>query len=428
MDNLKPELESHGPSKTTMTSTSDDIEEDVVVATICQGLPQSPSKESGDESPFLYMPAEWEEHEVCLILFPHNPITFQIDLARKEVWNVARAIANEGKEKVILLVKDEDMMNEPYIQDCQKEDQPNIQWVICPSNDTWVRDSGPTCCYWKKKKNLDDDEPKMVVVGIDWAFNSYGMVDEIPNWPCEEDQMIAKTLCQDILHVPSISIPMILEGGSIHTDGEGTLIVTKECLLNPNRNPHLSQEQISQVLQRTLGVSVIIWLPFGIDCDEDTNGHVDNFCCFSSPGHVVLTWTNDEENENENYHRCRQAMDVLLNTKDAKGRNLTVHKLPIPSPAMSYTLEESNALRSEYDPTFVFRQPNEKMAGSYVNFYISNQAVVVPQFGLATTDKQAIDILQGLFPTRTIVGVQSREILLGGGNIHCITQQIPKEK
>ena len=379
-----------------------------VAEAIAQGLfPQ--------EGGSLHMPAEWHPHQACLILFPHNPQTFRLDRVRKEVLNVARAIADQGDETVILLLKDEETKME-HFQDWK---EPNIRLAICPSEDSWVRDTGPTCCYWKKESG------ESAMVGIDWGFNAWGGLEGGTYWPCEKDQMVASTVCQDILGIPSISIPMIMEGGSFHSDGEGTLLVTKECLLNPNRNPHLSQDEITQALQQCLGIKVVIWLPEGLDADEDTNGHVDNFCCFASPGHVVLCWTDDDQNEPENYRRCRLAMEVLSNSKDAQGRDLQVHKVPVPSPPLSYTSEEAYSLRGP-DPAVVAREPGEKMAGSYANFYISNKAVVVPQFGLPT-DAKAVAVLQGLFPSRQIVGVYSREILLGGGNIHCITQQIPKE-
>lgn len=125
-------------------------------------------------------------------------------------------------------------------------------------------------------------------------------------------------------------------GGSIHTDGEGTLLVTEECLLNANRNPHLSRWRIEELLKRSLGVIKIVWLPHGLDADEDTNGHVDNFCCFLKPGHVILAWTDDEMNDLENFSRCREAESLLVSSMDAKGRTLQVHKLQLPPPLVCF--------------------------------------------------------------------------------------------
>jgi agmatine deiminase len=367
----------------------------------------------------LIMPAEWTPHQACLILFPHNPQTFRLEPAQKEVLNVARAIAMQGNETVYLLVKDKSTI-ETHFKGWNEESS-HIKVRVCPSDDTWVRDTGPTCCFLKTKP---EENPTTTLVGINWEFNAYGGPEEGCYWPCELDRKVASRVCKDVLQIPLISIPMILEGGSIHTDGEGTLLVTKECLLNKNRNPQLQQDIIEGVLKRVLGVGVVIWLPNGLDADEDTNGHVDNFCCFTEPGHVVLAWTDDEVNDLANYQRCRTALETLSSVKDAKGRNLQAHKLRLPSPPLRYTKEEAESLKGS-DPAAVARQPDEKMAASYVNFYIANDAVVVPQYGVNTTDAQAISVLQERFPGRTVVGVQSREILLGGGNIHCITQQIP---
>ena len=222
----------------------------------------------------MLMPAEWEPHRACLILYPHNPQTFRLDQAQKAFLQVATTIATVGNEDVYLLTKTKDEA-EHLRQICHANHR--IHVGICESDDTWVRDTGPTCCF------KGDD-----VIGLDWDFNCYGGPIEGCFWPCDLDQKIAQRICsKDILNIPCYKVPIILEGGSIHTDGEGTLLVTKECLLNPNRNPHLSQDEIENVLKMSLGVTKIIWLPHGLHADEDTNGHVDNFCCFTKPGHVV---------------------------------------------------------------------------------------------------------------------------------------------
>jgi agmatine deiminase len=130
-------------------------------------------------------------------------------------------------------------------------------------------------------------------------------------------------------------VPIVLEGGSIHVDGEGTLLTTEQCLLNENRNPTKTLEELESILSEALNVQKIIWLPHGVDGDEDTDGHVDNFCCFVAPGHVILSWTDDDKNDAENYARCRVAMKLLEQETDAKGRTLTVHKLYLPPPIVS---------------------------------------------------------------------------------------------
>lgn len=222
-----------------------------------------------------------------------------------------------------------------------------------------------------------------------------------------------------MLGIQRFEAPLVLEGGAIHVDGEGTLITTEECLLNPNRNPEMSRATIEYWLQEYLGVSHIIWLPRGCYLDE-TDGHVDNLCCFIAPGHVALTWCEDEQDPQGAI--CREALRVLENATDAQGRRLTIHKLPQPGPLYIADDEASgiDRLNSSHP-----RLPGDRMAGSYVNFYISNSVIVMPLLD-PRYDGQAKGILSRLFPTKRVIGVRAREILLGGGNIHCITQQQPR--
>ena len=250
------------------------------------------------------------------------------------VLQVAIAISNKGREDVYLLCQNDQLASQVR-QHLENNNNNNsstahhtIHVDICPSNDTWVRDTGPTFC-WETTTNE--------LVGLDWNFNAYGGPEEGCYWPCTLDCKVATRICEIISSSPirSCRIPIILEGGSIHTDGEGTLLTTEECLLNPNRNPQLDKKEIEKILKKALGVQTIIWLPHGLDADDDTNGHVDNFCCFVRPGHVVLAWTDDETNDPENYTRCRAAQSVLSSCRDAKGRTIQVHKLLLPPPIVS---------------------------------------------------------------------------------------------
>jgi len=209
---------------------------------------------------------------------------------------------------------------------------------------------------------------------------------------------------------------LILEGGSIHTDGEGTLITTEQCLLHPNRNPSLSRNQIEALLKDYLGVDKIIWLGRGVYMDE-TDGHVDNLCCFIRPAEVLLTWTDDRSDPQ--YDISKNALDRLSRARDAKGRRFLVHKIHQPGP-LYITGEESKGIGRSGQT--MNRQPGTRMAGSYVNFYIANTGIVMPVFD-DPFDAAALSMIQSLFPKRAITGVPAREILLGGGDIHCITQQ-----
>ena len=217
----------------------------------------------------------------------------------------------------------------------------------------------------------------------------------------------------------------VLEGGSIHVDGEGTLITTEECLLSPGRNPEMTKEAIEERLMTYLNIKKIIWLPEGIYNDE-TNGHVDNFCCFAAPGHVLLAWTDDETDPQ--YKRSKKALEILQRARDAKGRLLQVTLLPIPDHPVCITAEDLAGY--EFEEGEDVREAGERLAASYVNFYISNEHVLVPQFGgdNRESDARALEILNRAFPGKEVVGIYARDILTGGGNIHCITQQIPAVK
>lgn len=199
---------------------------------------------------------------------------------------------------------------------------------VVPSDDSWARDPGPTFCLDSNKR----------LVGVDWDFNVYGGLESGCYWPCDKDKALCVKMCKAVeeqygLTVNHVKVPLVLEGGSIHTDGEGTVLTTEECLLHPNRNPQLSKKQIEEHVLKAIGCTKMIWLPRGIAADEDTNGHVDNWACFARPGEVILSWCDDEADDN--YWRCRESMEVLEKELDAKGRKFKVHKLPPPPPMVS---------------------------------------------------------------------------------------------
>ena len=212
----------------------------------------------------------------------------------------------------------------------------------------------------------------------------------------------------------------MLEGGSIHSDGDGTMLVTESCLLSPGRNPKLTKAQIEEKLKQYCNVEKVIWLPCGIYQDE-TNEHVDNVCAFVRPGEVVLAWT--DKKEDPQYDMSLRCLEVLEHEKDAKGRSFKVHKLLIPDKPVCITEEELAGFT--FEPGEDERSAGERLAASYVNFYIANDAIVLPQFG-DVNDEKAVKVLEDAFPGRKIVPVYARDIIVGGGNIHCITQQIPK--
>lgn len=201
-------------------------------------------------------------------------------------------------------------------------------------------------------------------------------------------------------------------------DGDGTILTTRECLLNENRNPGKSQEEIEQLLSDYLNVSKIIWLNRGIYNDE-TNGHVDNICCFIRPGVVALAWTDDKSDPQ--YEISQENYEILRSVTDSRGQKLEIHKVHTPNPIL-ITREESEGVDSVQGT--LPRNPGDRLAASYINFYFANGGVVVPTFN-DPHDELALNQFRQLMPERKVVGVYAREILLGGGNIHCITQQQP---
>ena len=255
---------------------------------------------------------------------------------------------------------------------------------------------------------------------MDAGFNAWGGATGglYPDWT--RDKAVA-TKILDFVDVPRFKCPMILEGGSIHVDGQGTLLTTEECLLNPNRNPNLTKEQIETWLKKMLGVETFIWLPRGLYGDDDTNGHIDNLACFARPGVVLLAWTDDEADPQ--HARSVEALEVLEKSRDARGRRLEVIKVPLPRP-MHATADDVKTVKI-IDGVKV-REEGARLAGSYVNFYMCNGGgVVMPGLGDEERDAAALAVLQSVFPDRKVVQVATREVLLGGGNIHCITQQQP---
>lgn len=360
-----------------------------------------------DSTPFadgFHMPGEFSAHAGCFMIWPERPDNWRWGAKPAQKAFTAVAAAINAFEALTMGVSSAQWENARQMLPA------DIRLVELSSNDAWVRDTGPTCVV-----NAQGD-----VRGIDWQFNAWGGFDGGLYFPWDRDAQVADKIC-NLQSLDVYKAPLILEGGSIHVDGEGTCIVTEECLLNRNRNPHLSREQIEQFLRDYLSVTVVIWLPYGVYMDE-TDGHVNNMICIPRPGEVILHWTDDRDDPQ--YARSIRALEILAAATDARGRKLAIHKLPQPGP-LFMTVEESagvNAVAGTAE-----RRGGNRLAGSYVNHYIANGGVVAPIFGIED-DARALRILQDIYRERKVVGVPAREILLGGGNIHCITQQIPSGK
>ncbi|MBS0234683.1 MAG: agmatine deiminase [Proteobacteria bacterium] len=347
------------------------------------------------------MPAEWEPHIGCWMLWPERSDNWRNGAkpAQHAFAAVAAAIA-QGEPVTVCASPAQYLIAREMLD-------PAVRVVEMTSNDSWIRDCGPTFV-------VNDGGQ---VRGIDWKFNAWGGLAGGLYFPWDQDDLVGEKVIElerDDRYAPDF----ILEGGSIDVDGEGTLLTTEECLLNPNRNPDKSREQIEQYLKDYLNLKKILWLKKGVYLDE-TSGHVDNFCRFVAPGEVVLTWT--EDRSDPQYEISADALERLKGATDAKGRPLKIHKLVGPKPVL-ITKEEAAGVDKVAGT--LPRESGDRLAASYVNFYIANKVIVMPYFNDAA-DVPVQQMLAKLFPTRRIIAVPGREILLGGGNIHCITQQEP---
>jgi agmatine deiminase len=347
------------------------------------------------------MPGEFERHEKCWMLWPERKDTWRLTAGPAQACFAEVALAISKFEPVYMGVSKRQM------ETVKKVLSADIHVVEIESDDAWMRDVGPTFV-----RHADGR-----VRGVDWEFNAWGGLEGGIYHPWDNDEQVAGKVLE-YENLQRYAAPLILEGGSIHVDGEGTLLTTEECLLNPNRNKGLSKARIEAYLKQYLNIEKIIWLGKGVFMDE-TDGHVDNLCCFARPGEVLLHWTDDEADPQ--YTISQKAFERLSSDVDSRGRKLKIHKIHQPGPLFS-TKEESSSVQPSGKA--VARPHGQRLAGSYVNFYMANGGIVMPLFN-DPHDDAAVRAMKSIFPDRKISGVYAREILLGGGNIHCITQQVP---
>ncbi len=335
-----------------------------------------------------YMPPEWYHHECCWMQWPHEDPNrnsyleveswshFDFEKGRHKWAEVAKAISNFEKVKMIVHPMDTKiakMILDNSIEICEVK-----------NDDCWARDSGATFLLNNQRK----------LGGIDWEFNGWGKFS-----PHDSDNKIAKFMIEKS-SAEYFKSSMVLEGGSIHVDGAGTLITTEQCLLNKNRNPSLSKIEIEENLKKYLNIKKIIWLKNGTD--EGTDGHVDNIACFADESKVLALVCNDKQDPF--YEKLNENLEILKTEKDAYGRRLEIIEIE-----MSYKR----------------LIPDDDEPSSYINFYVANEGIVMPYFDDEKADKNAQNIIQSVFPKRKILALNGIDISLGGGNIHCITQQQP---
>jgi len=331
-------------------------------------------------SPALRMPAEWAPHERTIVCWPAREAMWEglFAAAKEEHAAVVDAIA--AFEPVTLAV---DPSQEAEARAAVRGD---VDVVAIPLDDSWARDSGPIF--------VTDPDPATRPgrrAGVHFGFNAWGEKFR----PYEDDAAFGARVLERLGVERIDATDLVLEGGSIAVDGEGTLITTEQCLLHPSRNPGLEREQIEARLRDALGVERVVWLGLGLVEDDDTDGHVDNICAWIEPGRVLLQTVADEadpnfEHSRENVRRLRAAgLDVV-------------------------ELDVLPRLEGDGPPTVV----------PYVNYYVANGALIVPVTG-AETDADALALLERLYPGREAVPVPGTTLALGGGGVHCITQQVP---
>ncbi|MBF7096213.1 agmatine deiminase family protein [Alkalibacter mobilis] len=331
------------------------------------------------------MPAEWERHERTIIQWPVKKSMIHPDNYLEFCIGYKEIIESILKFEDVTLA-----VNQSDLESAERHLGNKVDYAVIEHNDAWARDSVPTVIYEESKKRQ----------GINWKFNAWG--GKYAPWDLD-DALGSKIL--EHLKIDEIRSFLVLEGGSIHSDGIGTLMTTEECLLNKNRNPGKTKEEIENALSDQLGATKFIWLEKGLFGDE-TDGHIDNIACFSKPG-VVLIQTCDDPND-PNYDISRKSLEVLENSTDASGNKIKVIQIPQP-PYREYR--------------------GKRLTLSYINFYLVNGGLILPIFGedASDFDIRAQNILQEAFPDRKIVTVDGIPLVREGGNVHCITQQIPSK-
>ena len=347
------------------------------------------------------MPAEFEKQSGVWMLWPERNDNWRMGAkpAQEAFANVAKAIARF--EPVTVCVSPSQYLN------ARSRLPGEVRVVEMVSDDAWIRDCGPTFV-------IND---RGGLRAVDWSFNAWGGLVDGLYFPWDKDDQVAQKVCE-IAGVDSYRTEnFVLEGGSIHVDGEGTVLTTEMCLLSEGRNPELSREQIENLLCEYLGCEKVLWIKDGIDPNEP-NGHIDDVACFIAPGEVACIWTDDTEHPF--YREAQEAWELLSHATDAKGRKLKLHKLCLTKrPCLLEGAETVDAVEGT-----IPRENGEVSIASYMNFLIVNGGVILPQYG-DENDELAVRQVQEMFPDREVVGVMTREVAFGGGNIHCITQQQP---
>ena len=333
------------------------------------------------------MPAEWEPHEAIWLSWPHDPETFGPDIERIERCYGFLVSAIHEAERVELFVAGEPMRKRALaVLAKARVDLSRVRFHVFAYADVWFRDYGPTFV-------LRDERPRLALVR--WIFNAWGGKYEELKGDTRIPGLIASKL-----GLPAFAPGVVLEGGSIDVNGRGALLTTEQCLLNKNRNPQLSRDDIEKLLRDYLGASRVIWLKEGI-AGDDTDGHVDDIARFVGPSTVVCSVEDDASDAN--YRPLKECFETLSRSQDQDGKVLDVVRLPMPEP---------------------IEVAGRRLPASYANFYIGNGVLLVPIFG-CPQDESALSTLAQVFPGRRIAPIPCRDLVGGLGALHCISQQQP---
>ena len=335
-----------------------------------------------------YFPAEFAPHEATWLSWPHKEASWpgKIDTIFAPYSEFVFYLSNSEKVRINVL---DVAMQQFAMQQLQKANVnlANVEFFMHPTNDAWCRDHGPAFL-------INPSAPQKKVV-VDWGYNAWGNKYS----PYDLDDVIPTSIAHHF-NLPVYHPGIIMEGGSVEFNGAGTLLTSTACLLNPNRNPHLNQQQIETFLSAYYGVHQILWVDEGI-IGDDTDGHIDDTVRFVNE-HTVLTVV-EENVKDENYALLQHNLKQLSQMRLSNGRSLDIIELPMPDSVI-------------YE--------DQRLPASYANFYIANKYVIVPTFR-GSKDERALEIISACFPDRKVVGIDSTDIIWGLGSFHCLSQQEP---
>ena len=341
------------------------------------------------ESPLPRLLPEWAPQDGVLLVWPHAGTDWAGDLPAVENVYLELARAITPRERLLVVCHDgPHQVRVSRLLKTEGIDQRQIRYAIAPSDDTWARDFGPLTVH-------ADGQPRL----LDFRFNGWG-----GKYPHARDDAITATLHGEGLFddVPLERIDLVLEGGAIDTDGEGTLLTTVSCLLDARRNPGLDQAALEERLSRYLGLDRIHWLTHGWLDGDDTDGHVDMLVRFCDPGTLAVTVCDDPNDRH--YRELAALRDEAAALRDSRGRPYRILELPIPAP--------------------IHDDDGRRLPASYANFLIINEAVLVPLYA-DPNDALAMATLAGAFAEREIIGIDCRPLIRQNGSLHCLTMQLP---